>query len=220
MSEQTHTVEPEPITPEARPGVEPKLAESFLTYPEMPSADGQPAPSPEAPQGAGRGCWPWVRETLVTFILALVFYMVINALTARVQVLGYSMMPTFRGGEYVLVWRMAYLSRLPERGDIVVFRDPNGPQEYIKRVIGLPGEEVLIQNGQVFIDGRLLEEPYIIEPPRYSGYWQVPMGHIFVLGDNRNYSTDSHVFGPIPLSRVIGKAVLVYWPPSDWRWLP
>ncbi len=186
-----------------------------------PSPDGGPEPEAEARTSRGAGCWGFLKETLFTFVLALSLYLVINALTARVRVLGYSMVPTFQGGEYVLVWRLAYLSRLPERGDIVVFRDINGgTQEYIKRVIGLPGEEVLIQNGQVFINGEPLEEPYILERPRYQGYWQVPPGHVFVLGDNRNHSTDSHVFGPIPLERIIGKAVLVYWPPQAWRWLP
>ncbi len=187
------------------------------------SVEGEVPPEPsleaEAP-ARGRGCLAFLKETFYTFFLALAFFLLINALTSRVQVLGYSMVPTFRGGEYVLVWRWAYRWKPPRRGDIVVFRREGDRFEYIKRVIGLPGEDVLVQNGRVFVNGQALEEPYIAERPRYQGYWQVPPGHIFVLGDNRNHSTDSHIFGPIPLKWVIGKAVLVYWPPSAWRVLP
>ena len=141
----------------------------------------EPAPErPSEPQGGG--CLAFLKETLVTFVFALTFYLAINALTARVQVLGYSMVPTFRGGEYILVWRLAYLTHPPQRGDIVVFQSENSRQEYIKRVIGLPGEEVLIQNGRVFINGEPLEEPYIPERPRYEGYWRVPPGARFRPG--------------------------------------
>ncbi len=185
---------------------------------ESPSAEPVIREGPTEPRGGG--CFAFLKETFITFVFALTFYLAINALTARVQVLGYSMVPTFRGGEYILVWRLAYLTHPPRRGDIVVFQPENSSQEYIKRVIGLPGEEVLIQNGRVFINGEPLEEPYIPERPRYEGYWRIPPGHVFVLGDNRNHSTDSHVFGPIPMDRIVGKAVLVYWPPDAWRVLP
>ncbi len=201
----------------------PDLGEEEPFFPSLEEPSEEISVSPEEvqePRSSGGGCFAFLKETFITFVFALTFYLVINALTARVQVLGYSMVPTFRGGEYILVWRLAYWTRLPERGDIVVFRPENSDQEYIKRVIGLPGEEVLVQNGRVFINGQPLDEPYIPERPRYEGYWRVPPGHVFVLGDNRNHSTDSHVFGPIPMDRIIGKAVLVYWPPDAWRLLP
>lgn len=180
------------------------------------SLDIQPPASPESP--ARRREWvAFLKETLFTFLLGLLFYFVINLLTVRTTVWGYSMMPTFRGGEYLLVWRWAYWNRLPERGDIVVYRDEEAQAEYVKRVIGLPGEEVLIQNGRVFINGEPLTEPYVQERPRYEGYWKVPEGHVFLLGDNRNHSTDSHITGPVPLKNIIGKVVLIYWPPEAIR---
>ncbi len=176
----------------------------------------------EAPAGGfWRAMGRFLRETFYTLFLTAALYIVLNTLTARIRVEGYSMVPTLRGGEFVLVYRLAYrFGRQPHRGDIIVFRpNDNGLGDYIKRVIGLPGDEVLIQNGTVFINNRPLDEPYIMEKPRYNGYWKVPPGHIFVLGDNRNHSTDSHILGPIPLERVLGQAVLVYWPPSRVRWL-
>ena len=162
-----------------------------------------------------------VREIFYTLFLTAALYIALNAVTARIRVEGYSMVPTLQGGEFILVNRLAYrFGRQPHRGDIIVFRpNDNGLGDYIKRIVGLPGEEVLIQNGTVYINNRPLVEPYILERPRYNGYWLVPPGHVFVLGDNRNHSTDSHVLGPVPLDRVIGQAVLVYWPPHRVRWL-
>jgi signal peptidase I len=103
---------------------------------------------------------------------------------------------------------------------VIVFHFPrNLEQEYIKRVVGLPGDEVAIADQQVRVNGQLLEEPYILQPPGYSGTWIVPEGNLFVLGDNRNNSSDSHNWGPVSLEYVVGKAVLVYWPPDKWGWV-
>jgi len=183
-----------------------------------------PMAEPEAP--ASRPSWGsrfmgFLREVFYTLFLSFAFYLLLNTLTARIRVYGYSMVPTFRGGEWVLVNRMAYrFGRLPQRGDIVVFHPNNGGHEdYIKRVIGLPGDEILIQNGTIYINNRPLRESYVVERPRYSGYWRVPEGHVFVLGDNRNHSTDSHSLGPVPIDQIIGRAVLIYWPPNRIRLL-
>ena len=165
------------------------------------------------PQTRGASCLGLIWEVVQTLILALVLYLGLNYLTARVQVHGQSMYPTFKGGEYVLVYRQAYHWGQPQRGDIVVFHpDSMRREDYIKRIIGLPGDTVRIHNGVVYINGQPIEEPYINEPPRYEGQWTVPEGYIFVLGDNRNNSRDSHVMGPVPLDTVVGKAILVYWP--------
>jgi signal peptidase I len=83
-------------------------------------------------------------------------------------------------------------------------------------VIGLSGDTVKITNGQVLVNGNPIEEPYISAPPRYESEWQVPPESLFVLGDNRNNSSDSHNWGPVPLENVIGKALFVYWPPEEW----
>jgi len=105
-----------------------------------------------------------------------------------------------------------------ERGDIIVFHYPMDPQqELIKRVIGLPGDTINVQNGIVSVNGQSLEEPYIAAAPAYSGEWMVPDGHLFVLGDNRNDSSDSHSWGYLPFDKVVGKAVVIYWPPPFWK---
>jgi len=160
----------------------------------------------------------FVLDIFETIILAVVLYFGINALSARVRVDGFSMNPTLQNGEYVLVSRLAYKFNIPQRGDIIVFSFPiDQEQDLIKRVIGLPGETVSVQQNQVLIDGVPLEEPYIAQAPLYSGTWVVPEGQLYVLGDNRNDSKDSHQWGLLPIENVIGKALIIYWPPPEWK---
>lgn len=199
-----------------------------MQFDEMTSAPefGELPPEPQR-RSPLQGCLTFIWEIVQTLVIAGLLYWGINAMTARVRVQGHSMVPTFKSGEYVLIYRWAYRFDEPHRGDIVVFHPeafPSAPpqaltEDYIKRIIGLPGERVEVRGGAVFINGRQLEEPYIAEPPVYMGTWEVPPGEVFVLGDNRNNSTDSHVFGPVPLDRIVGKAVLIYWPEDAWRWL-
>jgi len=158
-----------------------------------------------------------VLDVIETLLLALVLFLGINLLTARIRVDGPSMKPTLHNGEYVIINRLAYKWAKPHWGDVIVFRFPRNPrQEYIKRVIGLPGDEVYITNKQVFVNGQLLNEPYIAEAPQYFGTWRVPENSLFVLGDNRNDSSDSHDWEFVPMQNVVGKALVVYWPPSAW----
>lgn len=159
-----------------------------------------------------------VLDILETLILAVVLYFGINAVSVRVRVDGFSMNPTLQDGEYILVNRLAYKIGNPVRGDIVVFSFPMDPrQDLIKRVIGLPGESISVQDGKVMINGIPLEEPYIAAPPIYNGTWEVPAGQLFVLGDNRNESKDSHEWGLLPVENVVGRAILIYWPPTQWQ---
>ena len=161
--------------------------------------------------------WRFVLDMLETVLLALVLFLGINAVSARVRVDGFSMRPTLQDGEYVLVNKLSYKIDLPARGDIVVFRFPMDPtQDFIKRVIGLPGDQVAIASGRVSVNGNVLNEPYIAAAPMYEGSWQVPADHLFVLGDNRNDSSDSHSWGVVPFENVVGKAILIYWPLADW----
>ncbi|HSO10769.1 MAG TPA: signal peptidase I [Anaerolineales bacterium] len=157
-------------------------------------------------------------DILETVILAVVLYFGINAISARVRVDGLSMNPTLQHGEYVLVSRLAYKTGEPQRGDIIVFSFPGDQkQDLIKRVIGLAGETISIRNNEVLVNGVKLEEPYIAQSPVYSGEWTVGEGQLFVLGDNRNDSKDSHQWGLLPAENVIGKALLIYWPPPEWK---
>ena len=157
-------------------------------------------------------------DLVETIALAVLLYLGINAISARVRVDGFSMRPTLDDGEFVLVNRMAYRIGAIERGDIIVFNYPPNPeQELIKRVIGLPGDLVKVNNGQVSVNGYILSEPYIAQAPNYNSEWLVPKNSLFVLGDNRNNSSDSHSWGMLPIGNIVGKATVIYWPPKTWK---
>ena len=163
----------------------------------------------------------FIGELLQTLVVAAIIFLGVNLVTARIRVEGSSMEPTLHDAELVVVNRLAYRWADPQRGDIVVFRFPLEPERrFIKRIIGLPGEYVVIHDGQVTIDGVTLDEPYIAAPPRYSGEWEIQPGQVFVLGDNRNNSSDSQSWGPLPVEQLIGKATLVYWPPPEMGLIP
>lgn len=156
-------------------------------------------------------------DILETLLLSVVLFFLINAVSARIKIDGSSMEPNLHHGEFVIVSKINYRFGEPERGDVVVFDFPrNITQEYIKRIIGLPGEQIRVEGGKIFINGVLLTEPYLKMEPRYEGEWVVPESTLFVLGDNRNNSSDSHTWGIVPMENVIGEALLIYWPPSSW----
>jgi signal peptidase I len=156
-------------------------------------------------------------DTLQTIALSLLLFFAINLLTARIRVDSVSMRETLFPGDFVLVNKMAYRFGELGRGDIVVF-DPPVPstEPYIKRVIGLPGDVITMRNGQVFINNELLSESYIASDTRTNGEWHVPDDSFFVMGDNRNNSSDSRAWGTVPLENIIGEAVFIYWPPPQW----
>lgn len=161
-----------------------------------------------------------IRETIEMIVMALILYFLIDAVVARVVVQKISMEPTLVPGEVLLVNKLAYKFGEVGRGDIITFHYPLDPElDYVKRAIGTPGDEVVVQDGDIFINGRILNEPYISAVPEYEGVWNVPDEALFVLGDNRNPSADSHVWGYVPMENVIGKAFAVYWPPNKIRGL-
>jgi signal peptidase I len=154
-----------------------------------------------------------IRDILETVFLAMILFLAINTVSARIRVESISMEPTLYPGDFILVDRVSYHFSLPKIGDIVVFRYPPDPsQRFIKRVIGLPGDEIMVANGKVSVNGQVLDEPYTKSNPIYTGNWIVPNNSIFVLGDNRNRSDDSHVWGMVPLENLIGRSLFIYWP--------
>jgi signal peptidase I len=195
--------------------------ETFEAYPveDMPGstaetgeADGEQSPAKQT---------RFVKDLLETLILSVLLFVGINSISARIRVDGFSMEPTLQSGEFVIVNKLAYQLGEPRYGDVIVFQYPRDPdQEYIKRVIGLPGDSVRITNGSVIVNGETIDEPYIAAQPNYNSVWEVPQESIFVLGDNRNRSSDSHNWGPVPLDNIIGKALLIYWPPEQWGIVP
>jgi signal peptidase I len=150
---------------------------------------------------------------VVWLVFPLLLNLLINSSTARVRFDGNSMETTLSDGNYILVDKLAYPQNDPQRGDIVIFRFPlDEEQELLKRVIGLPGDVVSINDGQVSINGASINEPYVSEKATYTGEWTVPKGEYFVLGDNRPNSSDSHAWGFVPRKNIIGKAVWIYFP--------
>ena len=169
-----------------------------------------------------RGRYRWVLDILETFAVAFVLALLVRTyIIGSFQVVGDSMDPTLTDGEWVFIWRVAYLRHEPDRGDIVVFRYPLDPgRDFVKRIIGLPGDEVEIRIGQTYVNGRFLTEPVKVATDRSTlPATTVPDGHVFVLGDNRRVSEDSRHFGFVPLSNIKGEVFLVYWPPGHIGWL-
>jgi signal peptidase I len=184
------------------------------------TTDAQLLPEQSAPVEKKTGFWRFLLDVVETVILSILLFAGINTISARIRVDGFSMEPTLQNGEFVIVNKLAYKMGSPSIGDVIVFHYPRDPtQEYIKRVIGLPGDQVKVSGGQVYVNGNKLDEPYIATPPRYNSEWEVPAGGLFVLGDNRNNSSDSHNWGAVPLENIIGKALFVYWPPDQWGFI-
>lgn len=182
------------------------------------SYDELPQPSLTRRRGA-------VREIIETLLLVISIYALVNLSTARFVVEGSSMEPNFHSDEFVIVSRLAYIIGDPERGDVIVFHfDEERKRDFIKRIVGLPGETVEMREGRVYINGVLLDEPYIEDHCRPTlcsdEIWQLGEDDFFVLGDNRNSSQDSHDFGAIDREQIIGRAWVRYWPVEAWQIIP
>ena len=161
-----------------------------------------------------------IRDIIISVLVALALYFGFSFTIQQFAVHQISMVPTLEEGQRIFVSKTAYLSHTPERGDIIVFkRSPQNPREIplIKRVIGLPGEVIEIKSGNVYVDGYPLEEPYIKNQPTYvTEQLTIPDKNYFVLGDNRNYSKDSHEGWTVHEANIIGKAWVSIWPPRTW----
>jgi signal peptidase I len=179
---------------------------------------GETSPAPPAVRKS-RSAFVEIVETL---IITLALFVAARWSLQPFTVEGQSMEPTFHNGEYILVDKVTYRLRSPERGDVVVFVYPGDPSlDYIKRIIGVPGDHVTIRNHQVYVNSVPISEPYIAAEPDYAGgscnYCdvRVPTGDFYVMGDNRNNSSDSHEWGLLPRQNIIGRAWLSYWPLPD-----
>jgi signal peptidase I len=161
-------------------------------------------------------------EALETVIISVVLFLAINTVSERIRVESISMEPNLYAGDFVLVNKAIYFfNKLPKLGDVVVFRYPLNPDAtpYIKRVVGLPGDEVRIEGGKVYLNGVLLDEPYLDQGTTRGGTWIIPEDQLFVMGDNRANSSDSRTWGFVPMDNIIGRAELIYWPPQNWALL-
>jgi signal peptidase I len=209
-----------------------------------PSVATEPRPEPEPPAKKSR--LRFLRELPILILIAFVLALLIKSfLVQAFYIPSQSMDPTLKVGDRVLVEKVL---KHPHRGWIVVFKNPHpGPEphrgafsaffhwlsegfgvstppdeDFIKRVIGLPGETLEIRHGVVYIDGRRLNEPYLspVKDTRDFAKITVPPGHVFVMGDNRTNSNDSRFgLGPIPIGDIVGRAFVIIWPPSRVRWI-
>lgn len=169
--------------------------------------------------------WHLVHEIIEIFFSIVVIYALVNLLSMRYIVHGRSMFPSFEEGQFLIVSRFHYWFEKPDRGDVVVFHAPSNPTEdYIKRVIGLPGDRIEFRDQQIYINDKIYDEPYIEEIcNRFScqdEVWEeVPPDSYFVLGDNRNSSVDSRrpSVGYVSKEMLIGKVLFRYWPISELR---
>jgi signal peptidase I len=186
--------------------------------------------------------WRTIFDWAVTITVAIVFVLIFEAEIAKpYRIPSASMEPTLHCAkpgpeclgsfnDRIIANRLAYDFGAPERGQIVVFKTPpaagtcgpgDGGSTFVKRLIGLPGEQVSERNGAIFIDGKPLDEPYIDPALRdhETGTWpRIAAGHYFFLGDDRAHSCDSRTWGTVPRSNLVGPVVVTYWPPSRWAW--
>lgn len=165
-----------------------------------------------------------LREIIGTLLVGITIFVLFQLSIQYSIVEMSSMEPNLHNGQRLLVSKLTYKFGEPQRGDIIVFKPPhidNPDKDYIKRIIGLPGETVEITNGVVYINGAPLEEPYIKDPAKSSfAKRTIPEGEYFVLGDNRNNSNDSRSGWTVPLEDIVGKAWLSIWPPETWGTAP
>lgn len=166
----------------------------------------------------------FLREILGTIILAIVIFFLLQTTIQSFVVSGSSMEDSFHDGQRLLIikTRVAYALHEPERGDVAIFHLPgNRRGDYIKRIIGLPGDIVEVKMGAVYVNGIKLDEPYVKDPPTYTvNLIKIPENNYFVLGDNRNNSNDSHNGWLVPRQNIIGKTWLSVWPPGEWGLIP
>lgn len=155
-----------------------------------------------------------IGEIIQTAIISLIIFGVVYIFLVQPhRVKGESMLPNYKDGELLLVEKVSYKIYKPSRGDVIVFKAPGQTKvDYIKRVIGLPGETVKVEDGKIYINGKRLNENY--EKQETAGDEELTLGpdEYFVMGDNRGGSSDSRVFGPIKRDTIEGKAWFVYWP--------
>jgi signal peptidase I len=157
---------------------------------------------------------------VIVFAIGIFFFIYLLVMRPH-KIDGQSMMPNFPNDEFLLTEKVSYYFRTPERGDVVVFTPPvSNLDEYIKRVVGLPGENIMIKAGSIYINGQILNEPYIADtmstnPGAFlqeGEEFKIPEGQYFVMGDNRPNSSDSRYWGPITKKVMSGRAWVIYWP--------
>jgi len=182
----------------------------------MPVDPTEDIPTAEVPKPRNRTL-RWVIEVVVIVAAAFVLALIVQQFLVKpFAIPSPSMEPTLVEGDRVLVNRLVYHFRSPHRGDVIVFHPPERPgsDPFIKRVVALGGDTIEVRDGYLYVNGARQEEGYIKEYPIVGDYPQtvIPEGYIWAMGDNRNNSGDSRVFGPVKLDAIMGEAFAIYWP--------
>ncbi|MFC1975517.1 signal peptidase I [Chloroflexota bacterium] len=203
---------------------------NWSEYPVPYLDDGELPEQQEETQSGWTTAWAVVREIGETILLTLIIFFLIQTVIRNFRVVGTSMIDNLHDGQYLIIDKLTYSEFYrdtlgwggPRHGDVIVFEPPNRPDEdYVKRIVGLPGETIEVKDGKIFIDGEELAEPFLPKVPRYQvSKMVIPEGHVYVLGDNRNNSNDSHNWGVLPIENIVGRAWLSYWPPDQWGVIP
>ncbi len=177
-----------------------------------------------------RNLWLFFLDFLETIVVSLAIFAVVYIFLFQPhQVDGRSMEPNFHNAEYILTDKISYRIHAPNRGDVVVFHSPQDERvDFIKRIIGVPGDTVKVEDGYVYLNGKKLEEPYLNDPGAVlSGRFMregmtidVPAGQYLVMGDNRNHSSDSREWGLVTTGGIVGRAFFRYWPVSEFGIVP
>jgi signal peptidase I len=182
-------------------------------------------PSPKGPKGPPPQQSHLAREIIETILLTALVYFVVRSTIQFTPINGPSMQPGLHTGESVIVNQLAYVFGGPQRGDVIVFHPPSSPKEqYIKRVIAIPGDSITITDSAVIVDDVQLDEPYINREGGAENSDVLPTiklhpGEYFVMGDNRGDSIDSRIFGSVPRQNIIGQAEFVIWPFDSVHWI-
>ena len=177
-----------------------------------------------------RSLWLFFLDFLETIVVSLAIFAVVYIFLFQPhQVDGQSMTPNFQNGEYILTDKISYRIHAPNRGDVVVFHSPQDERvDFIKRILGVPGDTIKIQSGYVYLNGTKLEEEYLNDPGavlsgrflRENSEVKIPAGQYFVMGDNRSHSSDSREWGLVTSGGIVGRAFFRYWPISDFGVVP
>lgn len=180
--------------------------------------NGENADQEAPPQSPRTGFKAILLDILETLLLTIIIYAVLSTFIGRYKVLSVSMEPNLYEGQYLLISKQTHKIWPLRRGDVVVFQFPRDPKKnYIKRVIGLPGEKVGLDNGKLYINDEFISEPWSSGQTRGTlRQWELGEDEYFVMGDNRSNSSDSRAWGPVNSQMIIGKALFCYWPIECW----
>ena len=208
--------QPEAALPEDPSGLPAEMPTEGIGLADAVQAPVAAAPAKRTPAG-GKS---FLQQALITIICGVLFALLLQITMQNYVVEGESMLPNVRPDDRVLINRLAYRLGDPQRGDVVVFHFPYSSQneDFIKRIIGLPGDTVTVEPGRLLVNGKVVPEPEITNIEGYSyGPQRVPQGQYFVLGDNRPVSYDSHSWGFLPRKELYGRVMITYWPVGDFH---